>query len=101
MKTERRKKERLEYTIPVSVLGSDRSGKDYRFETVARNIGMGGLCAYAPHKIEKGDTLSLRVRFAHPGIKVVQAPELSVRGVVLRTEDRPSGLCMFAVSFLV
>ena len=101
MQVERRRKERLEYALPVGICGSEGGGKEYQFETIARNIGAGGLCAFAPRKMKLGETLSLRVRFAHPGSKASQAPEVTMRGFVVRTEIRPTGLCMFAVSFLL
>ena len=98
MQSELRRKDRLDYTIPLSVRGSGTGGESYRFETVARNIGAGGLCAYAPRKMQIGERLSLRVRFARPG-STAQAPEISVRGSVVRTEKQPAGLWMFAVAF--
>jgi len=101
MQVERRRKDRMEFVLPVSVCGSEAGGNEYRFETIARNLGAGGLCAYAPRKMMLGETLSLRVRFAHPGVKADQAAEVSTRGCVVRTEDSPTGLCMFAVSFFL
>jgi hypothetical protein len=101
MKTERRGKDRLEYVLPLKVRGRDEGGRTYSFKTVARDIGSGGLCGYAPRPVRIGERLSMRVRFAHPGSGAVQAPEISVRGRVVRVEQRPTGLCMFAVSFLI
>jgi hypothetical protein len=101
MKSERRKQNRLEFVLPLSVRGSGKDGEPYRFETVMRDIGPGGLCGYAPRTMQIGERLSLRVRFARPGSKAAQAPEISVRGRVVRAEDRPTGLCMFAVTFLL
>ncbi len=100
MQAERRRKDRMEYALPVSIRGSEEGGREYRFEAVARNIGAGGLCAFAPRKMKIGEKLSLRVRFAHPGNRSAQAAEVSARGLVVRTEDRPTGLCLFAVAFL-
>jgi hypothetical protein len=101
MNSNRRKQNRLECVLPLKVRGTVSEGKTYRFETVASNIGPGGLCGYAPRTMRIGERLSLRVRFARPGSKAVQAPEISVRGQVIRAEERPTGLCMFAVSFLL
>jgi hypothetical protein len=86
--------------IPVSVRGSG-CGKSYKFETIARNIGAGGLCAFAPRVMQKGEKVSLRIRFARPGSNPPQAPEMSMRGLVLRVEERPGGFSVFAVSFLL
>jgi hypothetical protein len=101
MKSERRKRDRLEFVLPLSVRGSGKGGAPYRFQTVTRDIGPGGLCGYAPRTMQVGENLSMRVRFARPGSKAVQAPEISVRGRVVRVEDRPTGLSMFAVTFIL
>ncbi len=101
MNGDRRRKDRLEYTLPISVHGSDANGQIYRFETVAPNIGPGGLCAFAPRMMKIGERVSMRIRFAHPGGKWLRAPEISVRGFVVRVEERPAGFCRFAVSFLL
>jgi hypothetical protein len=101
MKSERRNQNRLECVLPMRVLVSDQGGETCQFETVLRDIGPGGLCGYAPRTMRIGERLSLRVRFSHPGNRTVQAPEISVRGRVVRAEKRPTGLCKFAVSFLI
>ena len=101
MNSNRRKQNRLECILPLKVRGSGNERKTYRFETVVRDIGPGGLCGYAPRMMRIGETLSMRVRFARPGSSAVQAPEISVRGQVIRAEARPTALCMFAVCFLL
>ncbi len=97
---ERRQKPRMDDPIPVDVKGSHR-GKGYRFGTITRNLGSGGLCAFAPRMMELGEPLSMRIRFARPGSKTVQAPEVSVRGRVVRVEQRPGGFCLFAAAFFL
>jgi len=97
---DRRRKPRMDEPIPVSVRGAER-GQAYRFETVARNIGAGGLCAVAPRPVKLGERLSLRIRFIRAGSIPVRAPEAAIRGLVVRVEDLPGGFCVFAVSFLV
>ena len=101
MDTDRRTKDRLKYVLPLTVQGNGKGGKAYRFEALARDISAGGLCAYAPRAVRPGDRLSMRVRFAHPASRLVQAPEFALRGRVVRVEKRPTGLCRFAVSFLL
>ena len=100
MKEDRRRKDRLDWTLPISVRGSEKGGETYRFETVAPNIGGGGLCAFAPRKMKVGERISLRIRFARVGRKPPRAPEISVRGLVVRVEERPADYCKFAVLFL-
>jgi hypothetical protein len=96
---ERRQKARMEDPVPVEVSGSSH-GEGYRFATIARNVGSGGLCAFAPRMMEPGEAVSLRIRFARPCSRPAQAPEFSVRGKVVRVERRPGDSCLFAVSFL-
>jgi len=96
---DRRKKPRMNDAIPVSVRGTE-SGKLYTFETTALDIGAGGLCAFSPRAMKIGEKLSLRIRFARAGSKTVQAPEIRVRGLVTRVEERPGCSSVFAVSFL-
>ena len=100
MDSDRRSKGRLEFVLPLKIRGTD-GGKTYQCRTVARNIGTGGLCAYAPRPMRIGERVSMRVRFAHPGSETADAPEISVRGKVIRAEGRPTGLCLFAVSFFL
>jgi len=87
--------------IPLSVRGSELCGKIYKFRTIVRNIGPGGLCAFAPRLMQKGEKVSLRVRFARLGTKPLQAPEMSMRGLVVRVEERPGGFSVFAVAFFL
>jgi hypothetical protein len=89
----------MDDAMPVSVRGSESCGKPYRFETFARNIGAGGLCAFSPRMMKTGEKLTLRIRFAQAGSKPVRAPEILVRGMVVRVEERPGSSCVFAVSF--
>jgi hypothetical protein len=98
---ERRSKPRMDEPVPVRVRGSECSGKSYRFETVARNIGPGGLCAFSPRIMQPGERVALHIRFARIGARPPQAPEVLVRGIVVRVEARPNGSCLFAVSFLL
>jgi hypothetical protein len=86
--------------VPVEVTGS-RGGEQYRFETITRNVGSGGLCAFAPRMMEPGEAVSMRIRFVRPCSRQVQAAEFSVRGKVVRVEPRPDDLCLFAVSFFL
>jgi hypothetical protein len=101
MEAERRQKARLYHSLPLTVRGSEAPGKAYRFEAIAPNIGAGGLCAFAPRIMKIGERISMRVRFARIGVKQLQAPEVSIRGRVVRVEERAAGYCLFAVSFVL
>jgi hypothetical protein len=91
---DRRRKPRMEEPLPLSVRGAEPCGKRYQFETVARNIGAGGLCAFAPRVMQKGEKVSLRIRFARLGSKPLQAPEVSMRGMVKRVAESPGGFSL-------
>ena len=96
---DRRRKCRMTDPVPVRVRGAGPGGKAYRFETVARDIGAGGLCALAPRVMKSGEPIFLRIRFARAGSRPAQAPEFSVQGRVVRVEEQADGFFLFAVSF--
>jgi len=98
---ERRSKPRMDDPVPVKVSGSGASGKAYRFETVSRDLGAGGLRAFAPRVMQVGERLSMRIRFVRMGGRPVYAPEISLRGRVVRVEEQPGGNSIFAVAFLL
>ena len=98
---ERRRKPRIYDPVFVLVRGSDASGNSYQFNTIARNIGSGGLCAYTPQVMEAGQKITLHIRFARAGSKPLDAPAIAARGVVLRVEQQFNGSYLFAASFLL
>lgn len=98
---DRRRKPRINDPVPIIVRGSDGHGKNYRFNTIACNIGAGGVCAAAPRFMVAGEKILLYVRFALAGSKPFKAPAMAARAVVLRAEKRPDGSFLFAASFLL
>jgi len=100
MDMERRNKPRISHPIPVIVRGADENGEMYRFDTIAKDVGAGGLRAMAPRIMKEGERISLRIRFALAGSKPVQAPSVAARGVVSRVEEQSDKSSLFAVSFL-
>ena len=98
---DRRKTPRISTPVPVIVRGSDGHGKTYRFSTVTRNIGSGGICASAPRNMEAGEKILLHIRFALAGSKPSEAPAIAARAEVLRAEKQSDGSCVFAASFLL
>jgi hypothetical protein len=99
MNPERRKKPRINNPVFVLVRGSDACGKGYQFNTIARNIGSGGLCASTPRIMKVGEQISLHIRFARAGSNPVDAPRVSARAAVLRVEKLLNGSYLFAASF--
>jgi hypothetical protein len=95
MQTERRSKPRIYVPVPLRVRGKAEGGESYEFETVARNIGAGGVCAAAPRVLMPGERLSLEIRFALAGSRPATAPVISTHGVVLRVEPLDQGRSLF------
>jgi hypothetical protein len=96
---ERRRKQRL--CEPISLSVRSEAGKEgrFEFETVARDISGGGVCAAAPRLISVGTRLSFQVRFARAGTRPFHAPTVVTRGIVLRAEELPDGTFLFAAVF--
>ncbi len=101
VKPERREKIRIYDPIFVTVRGTDASGNPYRFNTIARNIGPGGLCAYTPQVMEAGEEITVQIRFARAGSAPSEAPVVAASAVVLRVEKQFNNSYLFAASFLL
>ncbi|MDM7996241.1 MAG: hypothetical protein QUT30_11235 [Acidobacteriota bacterium] len=101
IKPERRKKIRIYDPVFVVVEGTDACGNRYRFTTIARNIGPGGLCAYTPQVMETGEKISVRIRFARAGSTPQEAPTVAASAVVIRVEKQFNDSYLFAASFLL
>jgi c-di-GMP-binding flagellar brake protein YcgR len=100
MNTERRRRPRINTPLPVLVRGTSDQGRSFQFNSVVRDISAGGLCSIAPESLKIGEKLYLHVRFTQADANPTQAAEASLRGIVLRSKERPDGTCLFAVSFL-
>ena len=99
MNLERRRKPRISDAVPVIVRSLKGRDMAYQFETVTLDVGAGGLCAFAPRRMEEGETVSLHIRFRLAGSMPSQAPCVAARAVVARVEKRPDNSCVFAVTF--
>jgi len=97
---ERRKRARIDNPVPVIVRGPAGCSERYQFKTTAKNIGAGGLCAFAPRVMEAGEKITLFVHFALAGSAPPHAPAIAARAVVVRVEDQCGESCTFAASFL-
>ena len=96
---ERRRTLRLYEPILLAVKGEQRKGDRFEFETVARDISGGGLCAVAPRILSTGDRLRFSIQFARAGTRPFHAPTVTTRGVVLRVERLSDGTFLFAAAF--
>ncbi|MDR1728356.1 MAG: hypothetical protein LBT74_10620 [Acidobacteriota bacterium] len=97
---ERRKDTRIKDALPIFVTGRDRFGRRFSFRTATWDIGARGLRAIAPQVMRVGEELTLRIRFAKTSGTTTSAPEATAQCVVLRSEARSDGACVFAASFL-
>jgi hypothetical protein len=101
LKPERREKTRIYDPIFVVVRGTDVLGDPYKFNTIARNIGPGGLSAYTPQLMEVGEKITIQIRFARAGSAPRYAPLVAATAVVLRVDKQLNGTYLFAASFLL
>ena len=90
----RERPERSYDPFRVRVRGRDAAGKMFKVTTFLDNIGEGGLYVRLDRKVAGGAPLSLFVGFSPS-----RGPRLCARGVVLRSEPLPGGLCGVAVLF--
>ena len=95
---DRRGKPRIYEPFVVKVAGIDNSGERFRFETALDNISSSGLYLHLPQVLEPGARLFLVVGFSPAATVEVLAPRFAMRGVVIRTEWAPDGLCGVAVA---
>lgn len=100
MRIERRNKARINGPVPVIVRGPAGCSERYQFKTTAKDIGAGGLCAFAPRVMEAGEKVTLFVRLALAGSTPPHAPAIAARAVVVRVEEQCGESCTFAASFL-
>ena len=96
----RERPERSYDPFRVRVRGRDAAGKIFKVMTFLDNICEGGLYVSLDRRVAGGAPLSLFVSFstARPD-DTARAPRLCARGVVLRSEPLPGGLCGVAVVF--
>jgi hypothetical protein len=96
---ERRRALRLYEPISLAVRGERGNGDRLEFESVARDVGGGGLCAVAPRILSIGDRLRFNIQFARAGSRPFHAPTVTTRGVVLRVQALSDGTFLFAAAF--
>ena len=103
---ERQKTRRFYEPFTVTVVGVDRSGTPFYFQTELDNLSSGGLYLYFPRSlceagapVEPGAQLSITVNLSSIGADLARAPRLVGQGEVLRTDITESGVCGVAVKF--
>jgi hypothetical protein len=98
---ERRRTPRLYEPISVAVKGRQGKGDRFEFETFARDVSGGGLCAIAPRNLSAGEGLHFRIQFARAGTRPFHAPTVITRGVVIRVQGLSDGTFLFAAAFTI
>ncbi len=96
---DRRRTLRLYEPISVTVRGERAEGDRFEFETVARDVGGGGLCAVASRILNTGEKLRFIIQFARAGTRPFHAPIVIAQGVVLRVQELSEGTFLFAAAF--
>ncbi len=103
---ERRKTRRFYESFIATVVGVDRSGTPFDFQTVLDNISSGGLYLYFPRSlcfdqapVEQGAQLSFTVDLSSTAMDLAWRSRLVAQGEVVRTDIKESGACGVAVKF--
>ena len=98
---ERRSTVRIDEPFPVTVVGVDARGYRFKINTVLSNISRAGLYLHLdlPQPFELGTKLFFIVRFSRTARHERPVPRFALRGVVVRTELKPSGAYGVAVAF--
>ena len=98
---DRRSTRRLYTPFPVTVAGKDVSGKRFKLKTVLDNISSGGLYINLYRQLPpvQGARLFCVVRFSLAAVGAGPALRMAMRGIVMRTELKPSGVCGVALAF--
>jgi hypothetical protein len=100
MESDRRRYPRIYDPVPVRVRGVHAGGEQFEFDTIAKNVSAGGICAPTPHLLNVGEEVSLQIRFSRAGSSPSQAPTVSARGRILRSEQLLNGSVLFAAAFI-
>jgi hypothetical protein len=96
---ERRSKERVYIPFPTTVEGIDTDGKEFKVNTVLDNLSREGLYLRMIPCVDIGAKLSVIFSLSSAATAGERAPRISIRGVVLRKDEKPGGACGIAVKF--
>jgi hypothetical protein len=96
---ERRGAVRVAIPFPATVRGMDQTGDRFTLDTVLDNLSSTGLYLRLARLVEPGAALFIVVRLTVVPAQQVAGASVAVRGVVLRSELQPSGMCGVAVRF--
>ena len=95
---DRRLKPRIYYPIPIKVRGKEDNGRQFEFDTIAENIGSGGLSASINHECRVGQRLFIVIKFSLAKDPMLRGASVAVHGTVLRTKKLQDGTSVFAAA---
>lgn len=96
---ERRSKERVYIPFPATVEGIDTDGEEFKINTVLDNLSREGLYLRMIPCVDVGAKLSIVLRLSSAATADERVPRISIRGIVLRKDEKPGGACGLAVKF--
>lgn len=94
---ERRSKPRINIPFPATVEGVDKSGKQFKVDTVLDNLSKEGIYLRLVPSVEQGTELSIVFRLSSSTQVEPSTPRVAVQGTVLRIEPKAGGVSGVAV----
>ena len=95
---ERRRKVRIYLPFPAVVEGVNTSGEHFKIDTVLDNLSKEGLYLRLFPCVTLGSEIGVVFRLSKSAVES-SSPKVSIKGTVLRVEERPGGACGIAVQF--
>lgn len=97
--SEQRRNVRIHIPFPAVVEGVDKTGQQFKIDTVLDNLSKDGLYMRLLPGVETGSKLHIVFRLSSTVGAEPSAPRVAVEGRVLRVEEKPGGACGVAVHF--
>lgn len=95
---DRRSDPRITLPFPAMVRGVDAGGQPFEEKTTLDNLSAHGLHLRIARPVAQGKRLFIVVRFSTTSYEKTPAPEVALRGVVVRSQSDPEGRCAVAVA---
>jgi hypothetical protein len=95
---DRRQKARIYLPFPAVVEGVNTSGEHFKVDTVLDNLSNEGLYVRVFPSVSQGSEINVVFRLATSSADS-SGPRVSIKGTVLRVEDRPGGASGVAIRF--
>lgn len=95
---ERRRKVRIFLPFPAVVEGVNTSGEHFKSDTVLDNLSKDGLYLRIFPCVAQGSEINVVFSLGTSAVEA-SSPRVSIKGIVLRVEERPGGACGVAIQF--